>query len=169
MLLDLQFQVLGHALFDPIAQAWHSRDSLRFVSLSARANLGFLLIGGAVALLLLVIMDPFLHLFGISAADGRRAMIWLIIAQSAPAIFGATNLFMSLTKLDGVRAWLLWAAMPLALILTFAAARDGLAALAATYAALQIGAAAICAVVVALNCGIWPGLTAMFHSRIRLR
>ncbi len=168
MSLDLLFRVLSRALSGPIGRSYRHRERSRFVAQSARANLGFLLIGGAGALLLFVSAGPVLHLFGINSAEGRQPLIYLIIAQSAPALFGATHMFMAMTRLETIRAWIVWAAMPFALILVFSAAREGLVSLAATYAALQVGVAAVCAVVVALRCGIWPGLTAMFHSRIRL-
>lgn len=169
MLLDLLFRLLGDALRDPIALSLQTRDSGRFVAQAARANLGFLLIGGAGALLLFVTAGPVLHLLGISPGEGRMPLVYLILAQSTPAIFGATHLFLTLAKLDGLRAWFIWATMPIALILTFSAAREGLVPLAATYAALQIGLGAVSAVTVAVHCGIWPGLTALFHGRIRLR
>ncbi len=169
MVLDLVFRVLGHAMSEPMSHSMQGRSGGLFVSQAARANLGFLLIGGAGAILLFITADPVLGVFGIFGVEGRQALVWLIIAQTAPAIFGATHVFMSLTKLDGLRAWVVWPALPLALMFVFAGAREGLVQLAMTYAVLQIGLAAVCAVIVALRCGIWPGLTAMFHGRIRLR
>lgn len=169
LLLDLVFRALSGALAEPIALSYRTGNRLLFVAQAARANLGFLLIGGAGALLLFVATGPVLQVFGIAASEGRQPLVYLIVAQAAPAVFGATHLIMAVTNLDGVRAWIVWAAMPLALIATFAAARDGIASLAATYAALQVGIAAVSAAIVALHCGIWPGLTAMFHSRLRLR
>lgn len=166
--LDLLFRVLARSLRDPLAQSAEYAARTVFVSQAARANLGFLLIGGAGALALFVTLDPVLRLFGIVSAEGRQVLVWLIVAQSAPAIFGATHLFIALARLDALRAWVIWAALPLASILTFATARDGIAALAVTYAVLQIAAAAVCAAVVALRCGIWPGPTALFHRRLKL-
>jgi hypothetical protein len=140
------------------------RGQLSLQAAAARVNLGYLMVSGAMAL---IVITTALHLINPVGPKFGEILVWLVIGQSGPVIFGATGLLMRVVErgafyevLSGITSVLFVTG---ALLL---GAKDGVV-VAQIFAAAQLTLAAICALLLT-QCGIWPGITALFHSRIRL-
>jgi len=138
-----------------------------FRAAAARINLGYLMVCGAVALFVLGISGVAVAAFGSVDPVFSQTLIWLVLGQSAPVLFGATGLLMQVVDrgafhemLQGLTTCLFLAG------LVALGARDGVL-VAQTFAAAQLAQAALCAVLLT-QCGVWPGLTALFHKEIKL-
>lgn len=138
-----------------------------FQAAAARANLGYLMVCGAVSLLVLA-SGPFLAsaLGGLNPAFDE-ILIWLIIGQANPVLFGATFLLMH--AVDRTTFYELLQCVTAVLFVTGMAVLDATNGIlvAQTLAAAQLTQAAICALLLT-QCGVWPGLTALFHKEIKL-
>lgn len=138
-----------------------------FRAAAARINLGYMMVCGAVALIVLSLTPVLAQVVGIADPAFDHILIWLVLGQSAPALFGATGLLMYAVERGTFDDLLLGitGAMFLAGIWTLNP-QDGLL-VAQTFAAAQLAHAAIGALLLT-QCGVWPGLTALFHKEIKL-
>lgn len=166
-LLALLFDALRSALAPALSVAYHRGEG--FGGLAARTNLGFFLIGGGAATGLAVLGPLALPLFGPQFQAAGGVLIWLTLGQSAPALFGATGMLMTMTDMERPRAVLLWLAIPLSAAAQLYGASQSLHALAVTTALTQLAFGGVCAAVLAHRHGILPGLTALLHPRLRLK
>ena len=165
-LLALVFDGLRAALAPRLASSFP--EPRAFSALSARVNLGFLLIGAGGAGTL-VLAGPFLlPLFGSAFAPALPAFLWLVLGQTAPALFGATGMLMVMTDMERARARLAWALMPFGTLFLIWGAAGGITRLAMAAAGLQLALGAASAILLALRHGVLPGATALLHTRLRL-
>jgi hypothetical protein len=138
-----------------------------FRAAAARINLGYLMVCGSAALLVLLVARHLIIPLGISNLAFSELVIWLVIGQSAPVLFGATRLLMQATGRSifcDLLSCLTSAFFLISLILS--TGNDGVF-IAQTFAAAQMAHACICALLLT-QCGVWPGLTALFHNELRI-
>lgn len=147
-----------------LARAEH-QDPFR--AAAARVNLGYMMVCGAVALIVISFAPYVMRRAGILDPALENTLIWLVLGQSAPVLFGATGLLMYAVERGAFCDLLLGITgiMFLAGLLALHP-QDGLL-VAQMFAAAQLAHAAICAVLLTQS-GVWPGLTALFHTEIKL-
>jgi hypothetical protein len=126
-----------------------------------------MMVGGATSV---IVIGAGTYIFESFFAHGRghtEILLWLVIGQSAPVLFGATSLLMHAVDRGAFHEVLigLTAAFFLAGILISGA--DNAVLIAQTFAAAQLTQSALCAVLLT-HCGVWPGLTALLHRDIKL-
>lgn len=138
-----------------------------FQSAAARINLGYLMICGAMALIVIAGGTRIAPTIGVSHPAWSEVLIWLVIGQSAPAIFGATGLLMRIVDRGVFHDLLLGLTAMLFLIGLATLDIEDVVIIAQTFAAAQLTLAAICALLLT-QCGVWPGLTAVFHKEIKI-
>lgn len=162
--LPIVLTLLGNKVEPTLILLARAHGLTPFQAAAARVNLGYLMVSGAMAIFMIRGTS---YLATILAPEFREILIWLVIGQSAPVLFGATGLLMRIvdrgTFYDVLGA--ITAAMFLAGIILLNGV-DG-AVVAQTFAASQLTLAAISAILLT-QCGIWPGLTALFHKQIKL-
>ena len=167
MCIPLTLGGLGRKAAPQMARLSQLPKQTLFQAAAARVNLGYLMVCGAVSLLVLA-SAPFLsQSFGGLDSAFDEMLIWLVVGQAAPVLFGATALLMRAVDrgafydvLQGVTA-----AMFLGALAVFDGASGVM--MAQTLAAAQLTLAALSALLLT-QCGIWPGLTALFHKQIKL-
>lgn len=144
-----------------------SDNPVHLQAAAARVNLGYLMVCGATALLVLN-FAPYLSAFlGDVAPAFSTILTWLVIGQSAPILFGATSLLMHVSE-RGLIYRLIHGATACFFVGSILAIGEGSAIIVAqSLAAAQLTHAAICAAVLVKH-GVWPGLTALFHKEIKL-
>lgn len=135
-----------------------------FQAAAARVNLGYLMICGALGLFVLTFMQQVAGHFDPVMGD---MLIWLLVGQSTPVLFGATAVLMRVVErgafydlLTGITSALFIIGVALLDI------RDGVL-IAQAFAAAQLTLAALCALLLTQS-GVWPGLTALLHKEIRI-
>ena len=125
------------------------------------------MICGAVSLLVLG-CAPFIAgaLGGLNHAFDE-IVIWLVVGQAAPVLFGATALLMH--AVDRGAFYVVLQGMTATMFIGGVIVLDNTNAVvvAQTLAAAQLTQAALCALLLT-QCGVWPGLTALFHKEIKL-
>jgi len=138
-----------------------------FRAAAARVNLSYMMVCGAVALILMSTAPYFVYRIAAIDAIFTELLTWFIVGQSAPVLFGATGLLMYAVEraafydvLQGITG---------ALFLIGLYLLDPIASLpvAQTLVAAQLAQAAICAILLT-QCGVWPGLTSLLHKEIKL-
>ena len=165
-LLAVLFEALRSAVAPRLAVAYGKPDV--FAALSARVNLGFLLFGAGGAGVLVLGGPAVLPLFGTAYSEAYPMMLWLVLGQAAPAVFGATGMLMVMADMERARARLVWGLCPPAFGLMLLFAPQGPEALAMCAALTQLGLGAASAVLLAGRRGVLPGATALLHTRLRL-
>jgi hypothetical protein len=162
--LPMALAILGNKVEPVLSSLASTQEQTPFRAAAARVNLGYLMISGAMALF---VISGGSYLATALEPEFREILIWLVIGQSAPVLFGATGLLMRIVDrgtfydvLGGITA-----AMFLAGIFLLHAT-DGVD-VALTFAVSQLTLAAVSALLLT-QCGIWPGLTALFHKQIKL-
>lgn len=160
--------ILGRRAAPHLAELAIAPDQLRFQAAAARVNLGYLMVCGAVALFVMVSAPWAAKLLDLPLATFDEILVWLVIGQSAPVLFGATALLMHAVERGAFYDLLLGLTAVLFLVgvLLVPDARDG-ELIALTLAAAQLTQAALCALLLTQS-GVWPGLTALFHKEIKL-
>lgn len=138
-----------------------------FRAAAARVNLGYVMVCGAIALIVMSFAPYAVNSIAGIDPSFDDILIWLLIGQCAPALFGATALLMRAVE-RGAFYELLMAVTSVMFLAGVAVLdeKDG-ALIAQTFAAAQLTHAGICALLLT-QCGVWPGLTALFHRKIRL-
>lgn len=162
--LPVILAVLGYKVEPVLRSLVGTQEQTPFRAAAARVNLGYLMVSGAMALFL-ISSAPYLA--KMLEPEFREILVWLVIGQSAPVLFGATSLLMRVVErgtfydvLGGITAVMFLAGTVLL------DARDGID-VAQTFAVSQLTLAAVSALLLT-QCGIWPGLTALFHKQIKL-
>ncbi len=159
--------LLGRKVAPHLVRFAQAEQQSAFRAAAARVNLSYMMVCGGVALMVMSIAPYLVKRAGGLDSAFDDILIWLVIGQSAPVLFGATSLLMQAVErgvfydlLLGVTAMLflagIWMLNP----------QDGVL-IAQTFAAAQLAQAAICALLLT-QCGVWPGLTALFHKEIKL-
>ncbi|MEH6737243.1 MAG: hypothetical protein V7695_01695 [Sulfitobacter sp.] len=156
--------ILGNKVEPVLSSLASTQEQTPFRAAAARVNLGYLMISGAMALF---VISGGSYLATALEPEFREILIWLVIGQSAPVLFGATGLLMRIVDrgtfydvLGGITATMFLAGIFLL------RATDGVD-VALTFAVSQLTLAAVSALLLT-QCGIWPGLTALFHKQIKL-
>jgi hypothetical protein len=155
------------ALATPALDNAKSADVRR--ALAARINLGFLLIGGALAVAVLGLGRLVPILLGQGFADLGKTIPWLAAAAAAPAFFGATQLLLPFFRGGSFLGMSNWIATGLFLMGVFVYPVRSAIDLAIVYAAAVIAQSLISAVALGLKSGVWPGLTALLFRGIKVK
>lgn len=162
--LPMALAILGNKVEPVLSSLARTPEQTPFRAAAARVNLGYLMISGAMALF---VISSASYLATMLEPEFREILIWLVIGQSAPVLFGATGLLMRIVDrgtfydvLGGITAAMFLAG-------TFLLQTTDGADVALTFAVSQLTLAAVSALLLT-QCGIWPGLTALFHKQIKL-
>jgi hypothetical protein len=158
---------MGRKLTPHLVQLARAEQQIPFRAAAARVNLSYMMVCGAVGLIVISLAPYLVQKAGEVDPVFSDVLLWLVVGQSAPVLFGATGLLMQAVErgafydvLIAITAGLffagLWLLNPADSIL-----------IAQTFAAAQLAQAAICALLLT-QCGVWPGLTALFHKEIKL-
>ncbi len=138
-----------------------------FQAAAARVNLGYLMVCGAIALLVLYQAPLAAQRLGLNAVVFEETLIWLVVGQSAPILFGATCLLMHAAGRAAFHDLLLGLTAAMFLIGISLQPQMDARMIAQTLAAAQLTQGALCAALLT-QCGVWPGLTALLHKQIKL-
>lgn len=160
--------VLGSAATPTLDRARERYDQVGFITAAARLNLGFLLMGGGIALGTLAVGPYFADAMGQSKAEFHLVLVWAVFGACAPVLFGATDtLLVAVGKKSVGRLFALgtFAVFAAAVISTPAPSAIFVAQ---CFAAMQILRVAAAAALLAKFAGVWPGLTALLLRQIRL-
>ena len=159
--------LMGRKLTPHLVQLARAEQQIPFRAAAARVNLSYMMVCGAVGLIVISLAPYFVQKAGEIDPVFSDVLLWLVVGQSAPVLFGATGLLMQAVErgafydvLLAITAGLFFAGLWL---LDPAEA----VSIAQTFAAAQLAQAAICALLLT-QCGVWPGLTALFHKEIKL-
>lgn len=143
-----------------------SNQSL-FQAAAARINLGYLMVSGAVALLVLLMATRVAALLGIAEDSFREILIWLLIGQISPVLFGAARLLMQVMERHVFYDLITLVTAALFLAGVILMPTQNAVSVAQALAAAQLAQAGICALILTQS-GVWPGLTALLHKEIKL-
>lgn len=150
------------------AQTLFSGRASSLSATAARLNLGYLLIGGGFGVAALSIGRAFGPLTDVDPAIFSMVLLWLVIGQCSPAVFGAFDLIIDASGMRPEQDLLngLW----LVSIATFCWMGEfqTVEHLALVIGVSQLLYGAVCAVLIVNRLGVWPGATALFFSRIKL-
>jgi len=167
LLMPWALSVLEYKVAPQITSIAQGQLQLQFQAAAARVNLGYLMVCGAMALLVLYVGPYLAVLVGVADPMFGEILLWLVIGQSAPALFGATSLLMhALDRAFFYNLILGLTALFFLVCIATVGAPDG-RVLAQTLAAGQLAQACVCALLLTKS-GVWPGLTALFHKQIRI-
>ena len=161
------FEGLNSAALDPLTELFRHERPILFRAAAARLNLGFLLLGGGASLAILALGTALRVEIGLSN-DSAMVLFWLVVAQGAPAIFGAFDVLLFATSARRSITNLTWFFAIASSLAIYCFGRDAAVNLAFAYAGCQIMFSAIAATVVIRELGIWPGVTAVLHRQIKL-
>lgn len=167
LLIPLALNLLGRKATPKLAALARMDTQLPFQEAAARINLGYLMICGGVAVLVLGVATFAASIAGGLGQDFNDILLWLVIGQSAPVFFGATGLLMHIVNRAAFYDVLQGLTSLMFLGGVFALGVTGGEQLAQTFAAAQLTQAALCAMLLT-QCGVWPGLTALLHKQIKL-
>lgn len=165
--IPLSLSFLGGKVAPQLQHLYRASTQHAFQAAAARVNLGYLMVCGAISVLALASESIIDGMMGGLNPLFNNMLLWLVAGQAAPVLFGATALLMR--TLDRAAFYDVLHGVTTALFLA------GIAVLgtsngvlvAQALAAAQLTQAAICAVLLT-QCGVWPGLTAVFHKQIKL-
>ncbi|KEJ91051.1 hypothetical protein [Sulfitobacter donghicola] len=163
-ILPLSLGLVGRRVFPQLKKLTMQNDYLQFQSAAARVNLAFLMVSGGVAMLVLTIA-PELNFS--QTGEFKEVLVWLLLAQSTPILFGATPILMRAVGRETFYEVLLGISAAFFLAATLILNTHEGVSIAQIYATSQLTVAAASALLLT-QYGIWPGLTALFHKRIKL-
>lgn len=144
------------------------RDSAGFNALAARLNLGILLVGGGLGVVLLTAGDYLPNVLGYDLSGLGPVLGWLLLAGAAPAFFGATDTLMGVSAMHRQATILHLAAAVFFCATVFGIGQISALVMAQTYAVCALAQALLAAVLLARSVGVWPGLTAILLRQIKL-
>ncbi|MEP1767135.1 MAG: hypothetical protein ABJJ53_10930 [Sulfitobacter sp.] len=146
---------------------YENGQPLPFQAAAARINLGYLLICGAVALVVVSCAGYVSAALGIGNQNFIDVLRWLVLGQCASILFGATSLLMRVVERGRFYDMLQSVTAGLFLIAVAGLNASSPVLIAQALAVSQLTLAAACALLLTQS-GIWPGLTALFHKDITL-
>jgi hypothetical protein len=159
--------MLGRKAAPQLRDMARATGQSRFQAAAARVNLGYMMICGAMALIVIGLTPLLLEMLQQADPEFSEILIWLVIGQSAPVFFGATGLLMHALDRAAFNDLLHGVTMLFFLLGIFTVTAQETVPIAQTFAAAQLAHGAICAVLLTQS-GVWPGLTALFHKEIKL-
>lgn len=137
------------------------------IALAARLNLGLLLVGGGMAVVVLTTIDYIPAALGLALPGFNPVLAWLVLGASAPAFFGATGVLLSASHMNGHNTM-----MQLIGVVVFAVGAFALpptaTAFAQLYAFTMLAVGLLSAASLVKSVAIWPGLTAILLRQIKL-
>lgn len=163
--LPLGLHVLGKKARPQLKELSQSR--IAFQAAAGRVNLGYLMVCGAMALLVVGLQPYIGGMIGYHEAGFSAILAWLVIGQSSSVLFGATALLMQVMDRGSFYEGLSVVTSIMFLMAVVLTDTMNSTAIAQAIAAAQLAQAAICAVLLT-QCGVWPGLTALLHKQIKL-
>lgn len=158
---------LSHSVTAKLEALSQTGNSLGFRAAAARVNLGYLMVCGSMALMILIGAPYSAALLGYSNAGFSDALIWVVLGQAAPILFGATGLLMHVENRGTINELLLGLTAALFVASIFALEAGTAVTVAQTLGVAQLTHSAICAILLTQS-GVWPGLTALFQKEIKL-
>ena len=162
------FDQMGDAAMPKLRDAFQAPRLHAFNAVSARLNLGFLLIGGGTTVLMIGLFKMFEPFLDGVAVGSSAILTWLLLGQCGPAIFGATGWIMKagdLGRLNKALAGL--SVVSTALVLLSVGFGDPLT-FAKAFALCQLAGSALGAGLLVYLLGIWPGVTAVLFRQLKL-
>lgn len=166
LFIPVSLGVVGRRVAPHLAHLVQTENHSLFRAAAARVNLGYMIVCGAVALIVLS-MVPLVERTGSLHPSFEQILLWMVIGQSAPVLFGATGLLMQAVERGAFCDLLLGVTAILFLVgIWLLEPQDGLL-ITQILVAAQLSHAAICALLLT-QCGVWPGFTALFHKEIKL-
>ena len=145
-----------------------SKRETAIMASAARINLGFLFVGSSAMIAVLGLGALTSTALALQDPPFSSLLLWLVLGQGAPAIFGATHLFMTRSGLQTAQAGITLAMLVVTACLLSALKDGNPSTVAATLALCQLARGAICALVLGAYRGIWPGLTAVLQRQLKL-
>lgn len=160
--------LIGHRAQASLSDITAARNAGKFNAMAARLNLGLLLVGGGLGVVLLTVGDYVPRLLGYELPGLDGVLGWLVLAAAAPAFFGATETLMYATAMQRHGAALQLATCLFFAVAVFSAPTISAAVLAQTFAAASLVHGLVAAILLARTVGVWPGLTAVLLKQIKL-
>ena len=167
LLIPFMLMLLDRRAQRQLTPLVHAEGKLPFRAAAARINLGYMMICGGMAIMIAGVV-PYLYSMFLSSEQALRGiLLWLVIGQAAPVFFGATGLLMRVVDRGTFDDLLRGVTAVFYLVCVISLGQTDAVSLAQTLAAAQLAQAAVCALLLT-QCGIWPGLTALFNKEIKL-
>ncbi len=167
LVIPLALHVLGFRVAPQLSALVQTGNYARFQAAAARVNLGYLMVCGGIVLIVLTGVPYWAAIIGSFDPIFGNIIIWAVFGQSAPILFGATGLLMDVVDRGAISELLYGLVAVLFGASVLISGTESAVAIMQTFAAAQLTHAAICAILLA-QCGVWPGLTALFHKEIKL-
>ena len=167
LVIPLALTTLGAKAAPQLFRLARQETDTGFQAAAARVNLAYLMICGAVALCVLVSAPWIAAGLDLPQDAFAAILLWLVIGQSGPVLFGATGLLMRAVDRGTFHDVLMGLTALLFLAGIGTLGERGGVPVAQTLAAAQLTHAALCALLLTQS-GVWPGLTALFHKEIKL-
>jgi len=161
-LLNLVFDALRNAFSPNLAVAFQQEQHPN--KEAAYVNRAFLIAGGVTTVCLMLSGHYILESFRVSNAFG--IYFWLLLANAAPAFFGATGFLMMMANMERLRLIFIATLLPFGIAILFWAGSFGVYELAMAYALLQFALGACGAIALRLRHNIYPSLLMVFPSII---
>ncbi|KIN74587.1 hypothetical protein [Sulfitobacter guttiformis] len=167
LLIPLSLSVLERKIAPRLRSLAGIENQMMFRSAAARVNLSYMMVCGALILMAMCAARFLAHDSGPDGTAFAGVLLWFVIGQSAPVVFGATGLLMRVVD-RGVFCDLLQGLMAVFFSISIAVigAKDP-QDVAQILAVAQLTHAAYCALLLT-KCGVWPGITALFHKEIKI-
>jgi len=148
------------------ATLWH--DRVQFITVAARLNLGFLLVGGGAGLASLTTGPYLASAFDLNVTGFQSVLVWVLLGACTPALFGATEtLLLAMRKQDTLRV-VNFGGLCIVTCTALLVIGPDVLLLAKCFAAVQVIKSGICAFTLIRDAGVWPGLTALLLRQIKL-
>jgi hypothetical protein len=159
---------LGDRANPALLAARQQRNRLQFITMAARLNLGFLLVGGSAGLAALTIGPYLASAFQLDGASFQTVLFWVVLGACAPVFFGATETLLLATKRQNITMMSNLVGVGIIASATLFAKQPDAFLLAKWFAAVLLAKTGACALFLIRNAGVWPGLTALLLRQIRL-
>lgn len=167
LIIPLALNLLGRKAAPQMILLAQGDAQTLFYAAAARVNLSYLIICGGVGISMLGVAPLAMDTFELLHPAFDEILLWLVIGQSAPILFGATGLLMHVVDRGAF-----YDVLQAMTALLFVGSIVGLdvskgAQVAQTFAAAQLTQAALCAMLLTQS-GVWPGLTALFQKQVKI-
>lgn len=169
MTIVISLEHLSEGASAPLIRAYRRNDHAAFITMAARLNLGFLLIGGGLALGILNVGPPVGAQLFSKGSDFNAVLGWLVLGVSGPIFFGGTRVLLHATANGPISFLIDAAAVVMVVVSAVSSAAPTAVFIAQCMASAHLVSSAIAALILARRSGIWPGLTALLLRQIRLR
>lgn len=159
---------LGARALPALVLARKQRNKMQFITMAARLNLGFLLVGGGAGLAALTIGPYLASALRLDPASLQAVLIWVVLGACAPVFFGATETLFQATRRQGITFMSNLFGIGVITCTALFASQPDATFLAKWFAGAHLARSGICALILVRYSGIWPGLTALLLRQIKL-